>query len=57
MCKENMYNVYLGSQDSHAVYSVDMQIMRIKVSKSLSDATADRDNINFTYHVVYFIMH
>ena len=30
MCKENMYIVHVGSQDSHAVYSVDVQIMRIK---------------------------
>ena len=46
-------HVNVGSQDSHAVYSVDVQIMRIKDVKI---STRPKDNINFTYHVVYFIM-
>ena len=25
-----LYNVHVGSQDSHAVYSVDVQLIRIK---------------------------
>ena len=45
--------VNVGSQDSHAVYSVGVQIMRIKDAKI---PTRPRDYINFTYHVVYFIM-
>ena len=46
-------HVNVGSQDSYAVYSVGVQIMRIKDVKIL---TRPRDYINFSYHVVYFIM-
>ena len=46
-------HVHVRLQDSHAVYSVGVQIIKIKDVKI---PTRPRDYINFTYHVVYFIM-